>query len=279
MIPTLRKNWRIYLTEGVCLGLFMASASFFATVLEYPHSAIHFFISNKFMRLCLMGIAMGITAMAIIYSPMGKLSGAHMNPAVTFSFLILGKVKWPDAIFYSIFQIAVGVLFVFIMAIVLGDAFTNNPVNYVVTVPAKDGSLNAFVIEVVIAFCMMTMILITSNHHRLANYTGIIAGFFVMGYVVVAGPVSGFSMNPARTIASAIPAWCFQSLWIYMTAPFIGMFSSALLYKILKRKTMCAKLHHRSSYECIFNCGYCNHVSSVTSASLSSLNEESNNQS
>lgn len=276
MILTLRKNWRIYLTEGVCLGLFMASAALFATVLEYPHSAIHFFISNEFTRLCLMGIAMGTTAMGIIYSPIGKLSGAHMNPAVTFSFLILGKVKWTDAIFYSIFQIAGGVFFVFMMSLLLGDAFTNNPVNYVVTAPVKDGSVNAFVVEVVIAFCMMTMILITSSHRRLNSYTGVIAGFFVMGYVVLAGPVSGFSMNPARTIASAIPAWSFQSFWIYMTAPFIGMFSSALLYKILKRETICAKLHHHASYECIFNCGYCNHVSPLTPASLSSTNEESN---
>jgi aquaporin Z len=279
MMPTLKKNWRIYLMEGFCLGLFMTSASVFGTLLEYPNSVIHIFISNEFIRLCVMGIAMGATAIAIIYSPMGKLSGAHMNPAVTFSFLILGKVKPTDAIFYSIFQIAGGVVFVFMMSLLLGDAFTSDPVNHVVTAPGKYGSVNAFVIEVIIAFCMMTMILITSNHHRLAKYTGVIAGFLVMGYVILAGPVSGFSMNPARTIASAIPAGNFRSFWIYMTAPFIGMFSSAVLYKILDGKTLCAKLHHHPFYTCIFNCGYCNHISSLTAASLSSSNEDAKNQS
>ena len=103
--------------EGLSLGMFMMSASVFGTILEYPFCSIHIFLPSEFIRLCLMGIAMGTTAIAIIYSPMGKLSGAHMNPAVTFSFLILGKMKWTDAIFYSISQLVGGVFFVFMMSV------------------------------------------------------------------------------------------------------------------------------------------------------------------
>ena len=245
--------------EAICLGLFMISASFFGTVLEYPGSFVRQALQNDFIRLVLMGLAMGVTATLINYSPMGKLSGAHMNPAVTFTFFRLQKIKLTDAIFYCVFQCAGGVLAVVLMRIILGNAFADVHVNYVVTVPGKPGILIAFGLEVVIAFFMMTMVLITANHPKFSKYTGAIAGVFVMAYVIISAPVSGFSMNPARTLASAIPAMQFHAFWIYMTAPFVGMFAAAALYKRAKGAVYCAKMHHSGSYLCIFNCQYCTH--------------------
>lgn len=259
MIQALKNNWKVYCMEAICLGLFMVSASLFATLLEYPNSVIHQFVPNSFVRLCLMGLAMGLTATAIIYSPMGKLSGAHMNPAITFTFFRLGKLKLTDAIYYTIFQCLGGVTAVVMMSFIMGDAFRAIPLNYIVTVPGKQGETFAFMIEVLIAFGMMTMVLTTSNHPALAKYTGIIAGLFVMGYLILSAPISGFSMNPARTIASAVPAMQYTSFWIYMIAPFLGMLSAAELFKRLKGKAICAKFHHSGSYLCIFNCGYCEH--------------------
>ncbi len=243
--------------EAVCLGLFMISASFFGTALEYPQSAIHQAIQNDFLRLVIMGFAMGLTATLIIYSPMGKLSGAQMNPAVTFTFYGLKKMKINDAIFYSLFQCVGGTLAVVLMRIILGESFEDSHVNYVVTAPGKYGSLTAFIVEIIIAFFMMTMILVTSNNPKTSNYTGMIAGLFVMSYVIISGPISGFSMNPARTIASAIPSGQYNSFWIYMTAPFIGMFSAAAIYQYFKGVVHCAKMHHAKFYDCIFNCEYC----------------------
>lgn len=245
--------------EAVCLGLFMISASLFGTALEFPGSSLHHAIPNSFVRLCLMGLAMGVTATLLIYSPMGKLSGAHMNPALTFSFVRLDKIKMVDAVYYSVFQCLGGIAAVYLMSVVLGDAFASPEVNYVVTVPGKLGIFMAFIAELIIAYGMMTMVLTTSNHPRLSKYTGVIAGFFVMSYVILTGPISGFSMNPARTIASAVPAMQYTSFWIYMTAPFIGMFSAAEVFRLFKGKAICAKLHHENSYWCIFNCGYCEH--------------------
>lgn len=245
--------------EAVCLGLFMISASLFGTILEYPNSIVRQSISNDFIRLCLMGLAMGITATLINYSPMGKLSGAHMNPAVTFTFVRLKKMKLHDAFYYSIFQCIGGVVAVALMSFLLGSAFKDPHVNYVVTTPGRFGSASAFIIEIFIAFGMMTMVLTTSNHPTLSKYTGAIAGFFVMGYVILSGPVSGFSMNPARTLASALPAMYYTSLWIYMVAPFIGMLTAAEVFRKSKGKAICAKMHHSHSYLCIFNCGYCEH--------------------
>jgi aquaporin Z len=260
MKQALQQNWQVYSMEAICLGLFMISASFFGTVLEYPGSVIRQALPNDFIRLVLMGFAMGVTAILINYSPMGKLSGAHMNPAVTFTFLRLHKIKLTDAIFYTVFQCAGGVLAVVLMKMLLGEAFADSHVNYVVTAPGEPGTLAAFALEVVIAFAMMMMVLTTANHPGLSKYTGAIAGVFVMTYVIVSGPVSGFSMNPARTIASAIPAMQFDAFWIYMTAPFIGMFTAASFYKRVGGAVYCAKMHHSSSYLCIFNCQYCAHA-------------------
>lgn len=259
MRKALQQNWKVYSMEAICLGLFMMSASFFGAALEFPGSPLHKILPNDFVRLCFMGMAMGVTATLIIYSPMGKLSGAHMNPALTFSFVRLGKIKMTDAIYYSIFQCIGGIAGVTLMSLVIGDALKDPHVNYVVTAPGRLGVALAFIVEIVIAYGMMTMVLTTSNHPKLSKYTGVIAGVLVMSYVILSGPISGFSMNPARTIASAVPAMDFGSFWIYMTAPFIGMFAAAEVFKQFKGKAICAKMHHENSYLCIFNCGYCEH--------------------
>jgi aquaporin Z len=151
------------------------------------------------------------------------------------------------------------------MSLLLGKAFQDPHVNYVITAPGVFGVVPAFVAEIMIAFLMMMMVLTTSNHPSLSKYTGAIAGFFVMSYVIITGPVSGFGMNPARTLASAIPAMQFPSLWIYMLSPFMGMLSAAALYQRFKGAAICAKMHHSEFYKCIFNCGYCKHQEAESS--------------
>ncbi len=100
MADALKHHWPEYLIEAICLGLFMISAFSFATLLEHPSSAVHQAIANATLRRFLMGLAMGGTAIAIIYSPWGQQSGAHINPATTLTFFRLGKVARWDAVFY-----------------------------------------------------------------------------------------------------------------------------------------------------------------------------------
>src|SRR5688572_32404267 len=82
-----RPNWRLYAVEGALLGTFMTSACFFVFLVEHPGSPLHGAITSSTLRRACVGIAMGITAVALIYNPLGKRSGAHMNPAMTLSFL------------------------------------------------------------------------------------------------------------------------------------------------------------------------------------------------
>lgn len=261
-IKQIQKNWGVYVAEGICLALFMLSASLFTLLLEHPRSSLHLAIRNDFARLCLMGMAMGITASLIIYSRPGKLSGAHMNPAVSLTFLRLGKASTTDVLFYIAAQLIGAVIAIQSVAFVFGDAFRLPPIHYIITMPAKYGEWRAFMVEVAMSFTMMFVVLVASNHKRLSKFTGVFAGILVTLFLVLSAPISGFSMNPARTFASAIPAMEFPSIWIYTTAPLIGMLAAAEIYNKFNMKTRCAKLHHVKGHRCIFNCDYCDHKTS-----------------
>jgi len=257
MIRSLRQHWPEYLIEAFCLGMFMISAGGFTALLEYPNSPVHLAIPNAFLRLALNGLAMGLTAVALIYSPWGARSGAHMNPAVTWTFFRLGKVKGWDAIFYPLFQTLGGVAAVLLVKLLLGRVFTESPVNYVVTVPGKNGVTTAFIAEAIISCGMMLMVLFMTNAPKLARFTGLFGGSLVFLYITFEAPLSGMSINPARTIASAWPSGIWTAGWIYFVAPIGGMLLAVELYHALRRggRVACAKWNHDPRQRCIF-CGH-----------------------
>jgi len=257
-VETLKKHLPEYLMEAAELGIFMISAGVFTCLFEYPGSPVHQALPNGDLRRFLIGVAMGATAIALIYSPWGKQSGAHMNPAVTLTFYRLGKIKRQDAIFYILFQCLGGLVGVYLVALLLGKMFTQPPVNYVVTIPGPLGWIAALLGELIIAFIMMMMVLLTSNNTKLNRFTGLFAGFLVMLYVFLEAPLSGFGMNPARTFASAFPSQIWTAFWLYVIVPPVGMLIAAGLYQYLfgQRAVKCAKLNHDNHKRCIFRCNY-----------------------
>lgn len=257
--------------EAAGLGIFMLSACIFATALEYPGSPLQQSIANPIIRRALMGLAMGLTAVGIIYSPWGKQSGAHINPSITIAFLRLGKIEPWDAVFYMTAQFIGGLSAVLIIAFLLGGALSHPSVNYVVTIPGTDGTGIAFLAEFVISFILMSVVLVATNTQKLARWTGLLAGVLVATYITVETPFSGMSMNPARTLASALPAHLWTALWVYFTAPLAGMLSAAELYLRIggAHEVFCAKLHHQNNKRCIFRCGYRTHGEPVRGSKVS----------
>jgi aquaporin Z len=255
---TLRQHYPEYLIEAVGLGLFMMSAAGFTTLLEHPASIVHQALADPLLRRFCIGVAMGLTAIAIIYSSWGKRSGAHLNPAVTFTFFRLGKIQPWDALFYVLFQFMGGLCGLLLAEKCLGSTIADPSVNYVITAPGFAGVGVAFLAELIISFGMMLMILGVSNRPSRGQYTGLFAGLLIALYITVEAPLSGMSMNPARTLASAISAQYWHALWIYFTAPLLGMLLAAEVYVRWKGRQVvyCAKLHHQNNQRCIFRCGY-----------------------
>jgi aquaporin Z len=244
--------------EAASLGLFMVSACSFSALLDYPGSPAHQAVADPLARRALEGLAMGLTAICIFLSPWGKRSGAHMNPSVTLSFLLLGKIKQWDAVFYIVFQFLGGIAGVLVSALFIGMPVRHSAVNYVVTMPGAGGTLVAFWAELVISMFMMTTVLLVSNSRRLSRFTPFFAGALVAAYITIEAPLSGMSMNPARTFGSALLAHQWTALWVYFTAPLAGMLLAASLYKFRRgaHAVFCAKLHHCNAQRCIFRCRF-----------------------
>jgi len=244
--------------EAAGLGIFMLSACAFTTLLEHPASPVRQAIGDPVLRRLLIGCAMGLTAISLIYSPWGKQSGAHLNPSVTLTFLRLGKMSLWDALLYVVAQFVGGVTGVLLAVAVLGQVLADPAVNYVATVPGAYGVGVAFVAELIISCILMTVVLTISNTLYLARYTGLCAGVLVALYITVEAPLSGMSMNPARTFGSGLAAQVWTALWLYCTAPLLGMLVAAEIYLRWPgtRQVVCAKLYHHNDKRCIFRCGY-----------------------
>ena len=254
----LRRHWPEYLMEAAGLGLFMISAGVFATLLWYPGSPAAQAVPDGLLRRALMGLAMGLTAILIIYSPWGQRSGAHINPAVTLTFWRLGKVATWDALFYVVAQFLGALLGVWLVLAALGVAFASPPVSYIATLPGAGHAWTALIAEALISFGLMSAVLFASNSPRLMRFTGVFAGCLVALYITLEAPVSGMSMNPARTFASAVPGGLWQGLWIYFIGPPLGMLLAVPVYRAIRRtpEVICAKLNHHTHQRCIFHCGY-----------------------
>ncbi len=256
---SLASHWPEYLMEAAGLGLFMISACAFTVLLEHPGSPLHQALPDPWLRRLVIGVAMGLTAISIIYSPMGKRSGAHLNPAVTLTFLCLGKIETWDAVFYVLAQFVGGALGVMLAAHVLGAMLVGDAaVNYAVTLPGNPGRWIAFAAETVLSFGLMWVVLNLSNRPSLNRYTGLVAGALIALYITVEAPLSGMSMNPARTVASALPAQVWTDVWIYFLAPPLGMLLAAQAYLLTRGPgtVLCCKLHHENDSRCIFRCRY-----------------------
>lgn len=251
-----QEHWPEYLIEAWGLGLFMVNACLVGIILEYPASPVHQAIPNALARRGLFGLAMGLTIAFLVYCPWGKRSGAHINPAITLTFLHLGKIAPMDALFYVAAQFAGGLIGVVLLALALPRPMMYSKINYEATVPGPGGPLVALGAEAGISFLLMLTVLTVSNLPKLKAWLGVIMGVLVTLYITFESPLSGMGMNPARTFASALPAHLWTAAWVYFLIPPLAMLLAAELYRRWKDAKACAKLHHADGSErCLF-CEY-----------------------
>lgn len=247
-----------YLCESLGLALFMISAATFGVILDHPSSPVVEVLGESWARRALFGLAMGTTAVALITSPWGKRSGAHMNPATTLTFWSLGKVRTENAIGYMVFQFLGGILGLMAASVTFAALVPAPATWHVPTLPGLSGVAVAFVAELCISALLMVVVLTVSNLRRLQEYTPWFAGAAVATFITLEAPLSGMSMNPARSLASAVVSGRYEAIWIYFTAPPLGMLLGSRLALALRwvRSVHCAKLDHRGKSRCLFRCQF-----------------------
>jgi len=260
-VTALRSHWPEYALEAAELGAFMISACVFAVLLFHPASFVTQAIESTAARRVLMGLAMGLTLVGLVFSPAGQRSGAHMNPGVTLTFWRLGKVAGWDAVFYIGAQFIGGIAGVMVVGVFMRISLADESVRFAATLPGRMGGAGlalAWIGEFTISFILLTTILNVSNHRRLTRFTGLFAGALVAMFIMVEDPISGMSMNPARTFGSALAADLWTGLWIYFTAPPLAMLAAAEVYirRAGLKRVYCAKLHHCNDKRCIFRCEF-----------------------
>lgn len=249
-------HWREYLIEATLVGTFLVSASAFGVLLFHPSSPVVPLAPAPLQRRILMGAAMGMTAICLIRSPLGQRSGAHMNPAVTFTYWRLGRVASQDAFYYILAQFLGATVSITVLRLAAAMWVSDPHVNYVATRPAAGHLALAWITEFCMAFVMMTTVLTVSNSPRLARFTPFFAASLVWSFIILFAPVSGMSMNPARSFGPDTATGVWGEYWIYATAPVLAMMAAAQVYVTVKGagRVYCAKLDHFNAQPCIFKC-------------------------
>ena len=254
----LRQHWPEYLIEAFGLGAIMFVSVIAVAALEVPLVPALGAL-DPVARRALAGFCIAGTVVALVYSRWGRQSGSHFNPSVTLTFLLLGRVRPWDAAFYIASQVAGGLAGIHVARLLLGEIVARPPVRWIVTVPGHAGVGSAFAAELVCAFLLMSVVLVLGGVPRLAKLTGLAAGLLIFSYILFESPISGFSLNPARSFASALPAGVWMAFWIYLLAPPLGMLLAALLNQQAHLPCMaCAKLVHDDGVRCI-HCGFVPH--------------------
>lgn len=178
-------------------------------------------------------VAFGFIVMILIYA-IGNVSGAHMNPAVTIGFYAAGKFSSNTILPYIFSQCVGAILAATALWIVFPDHTT-----YGITLPAI-AVWRAFLFEVFLSFFLMLVILnVSTGHKEKGMMAGVAVGGTVLIEALVGGPVTGASMNPARSLGPALVSGQLESLWLYLTAPILGAILATPLCRILQGDNCC----------------------------------------
>jgi aquaporin NIP len=177
------------------------------------------------------GLVFGLTVMAMIYA-FGDISRAHFNPAVTLAFCLSGRLPVQRVPPYIFSQLAGALL----ASATLKMLFVNHQ-TLGSTVPSRT-TLQSFVLEFITSFFLMLVIInVATGSKERGMFAGLAIGFTVLLEALFAGPVSGASMNPARSIAPALVSGHLDKLWIYIAAPIAGAVLAIPIHRILHLKT------------------------------------------
>lgn len=211
-------------------------------------------IPNQSIRLLITGLIFAGSGSLFAVSPLGKLSGAHLNPSVSLAFWMQGKMHRHDLGGYIIGQFLGAIIGAVLLVFVWGKYAAN--INNGMTLPGQNYALwYVFLAEIIITFMLVLAIFIFVSSDRLMRWTPLMTWFLVATMVWLESPISGTSLNPARSFAPALVSWLWQDQWLYWIAPPVGAILAVGFFRLIsfgEREILTAKLFHVSHYRCIF---------------------------
>ncbi|NNG47126.1 MAG: aquaporin family protein, partial [Deltaproteobacteria bacterium] len=211
---------KYYLSEFTGTFLFMLNG-ISAISLNFGTRVMQEAITSSSLRLLLTGVLFAGGATLIVYSPIGRISGSHLNPAISLSFFLEGKLKGLDLFMFSLMQIAGSIAAALISLLLWSESA--RAVNVGMTLPGSGHSIFfVFFVEVFATFLLVSLVFFFLHRKTLTKFTGLAAGSLVAIIVFLTVPISGTGLNPARSIGPAVVALNFSYLWLYIAAPLLG---------------------------------------------------------
>lgn len=253
VMPAMPPHWAEYGAEllGTALLVFIGLS---AVVLDFSAgSPVARLVPDPGSRRLITGLFFAGSGSLVAISPLGKLSGAHINPAVSLAFWLQGKLHRHDLLGYITGQFLGGILGALALAWLWGGRAAS--VHEGTTLPNPTVPLWVpFVAEAGLTALLVLSIFVFVSSHRLMHWTPLMTWFLVATMVWLEAPLSGTSLNPARSFGPALAAGIWSHQWLYIVAPPLGAALAVALFRWLaaKREVLTAKLFHVAHYRSIF---------------------------
>jgi len=211
-------------------------------------------IPDRSVRLLITGLCFAGSGSLVAISPLGRLSGAHINPSVSLAFWVQGKMHLRDLVGYVIGQLLGAILGETLLVLIWGTYAAS--VHNGMTLPGAGYPLwLVFLAEVAMTFLLVFLIFLFVSSHRLMHWTPLMTWLLVATMVWQEAPISGTSLNPARSLAPALLSWFWHDQWLYFVAPPLGALLAVAAFRLFtasERDVLTGKLFHVPHYRSVF---------------------------
>jgi aquaporin Z len=241
--PTL--PWRPFLSEAVGTALLVLIGLSLVIIMFGTGSPMPSVLPNERLRRLITGFLFGTTGALIALSPVGRVSGAHINPAVTLGFRFMRKLEWRVAVGYIVAQLIGGIVG---CVPLLAWGALGRSVSFGATTPgAGYSTLSALLGEVATTFTMVALLTLFLGFRRIRPFTPAIFPPLYSVMVFLEAPISGTSTNPARSLGPSVVSGEWAGWWIYWVGPLIGMSLALVACSFLASRIEVAKIYHFDS--------------------------------
>lgn len=237
--------WHQFLSELVGTALLVLVGLSLVIVMFGSGSPVPRVLPSEGLRRLITGFLFGTTGAVIALSPVGKVSGAHINPVVTLGFRLMGKLDQGVGVVYVLAQLAGACVGAFPL---LAWGSMGRSVAFGATLPGQGYAIETVLLgEVITTFIMVSLLAVFLGFRRIRPFTPAIFPFLYAIMVYAEAPISGTSTNPARSLGPAVVSGQWQGWWVYWAGPLIGALAAVLACSFVAKRIEVAKLYHFDS--------------------------------